>query len=90
MTNKQTSFNSRQTDPVVATDYLNPRGVCGVNLQTFSEGGLAGIDSTNLTISSLQGIQGFPATEQSNSVYCSVITVAYQLDSRTGRIAVSF
>ena len=90
MTNKQTSFNSRQADPVVAADYLNPRGVVGVNLQTFSEGGLAGIDSTNLTISSLQGIQGITATEQSNSVYCSVITVAYQLDPNTGRIAVSF
>jgi hypothetical protein len=90
MTNKQSTFNCRQTDPVIINDYLNHRAVCGVNLQTFTEGGLSGIDSTNLTISSLQSITGAVAIAQSNSVYCSVITVAYQLDPRTGRIAVSF
>jgi hypothetical protein len=90
MTNKQSTFNCRQTDPVIINDYLNHRAVCGVNLQTFTEGGLSGIDSTNLTISSLQSITGAVAIAQSNSVYCSVITVAYQLDSKTGRIAVSF
>ena len=98
MDSNATILNERQ--PVdgraaVTGTELKPRGVVGIAVGTFDAGGehnISGIDTTNLTVSSLQGYKAgaITATHAQHQCLVSTITVAYQIDPSDGRMACSF
>ena len=98
MDSNATILNQRQPAdgrPSKTLNELQPRGVVGIAVGTFDAGGehnISGIDTTNLTVSSLQGHKAgsITATLPQHQCLVSSITVAYQIDPSDGRMACSF
>jgi hypothetical protein len=99
MDSNATVLNDRQLAdgrPSVTGSDLIQRGVVGIAVGTFDAGGehnISGIDTTNLTVSSLQGYKNNAAktaTLVQHQVLVSSITVAYMINPADGRMSTSF